>query len=173
MISQPGTLIRSLAVVAVIATGASGCASNKPAEQVPKPRKADYRPVYQPAKRTPSIGERAAAVAMQQVGAPYRYGGHTPRGFDCSGLVHYSYANAGLAVPRTTSGLWSSLAPIEGRQMRVGDLLFFNIEGKMSHVGLYLGDGRFVHAPSSGKVVSVESLDNGYYQKAFIRAGRP
>jgi cell wall-associated NlpC family hydrolase len=57
--------------------------------------------------------------------------------------------------------------------MRVGDLLFFNIEGKMSHVGLYLGDGRFVHAPSSGRVVSVESLDNGFYQEAFIRAGRP
>jgi cell wall-associated NlpC family hydrolase len=57
--------------------------------------------------------------------------------------------------------------------MRAGDLLFFSIAGKMSHVGLYLGGGRFVHAPSSGKVVSVETLSSDYYSRAFIRAGRP
>lgn len=57
--------------------------------------------------------------------------------------------------------------------MQPGDLLFFSISGKMSHVGLYLGDGRFVHAPSTGKTVKVESLASAYYQKAFLRAGRP
>jgi cell wall-associated NlpC family hydrolase len=57
--------------------------------------------------------------------------------------------------------------------MRAGDLLFFNIDGKMSHVGMYIGGSRFVHAPSSGKTVSVESLDSEFYQRAFIRAGRP
>ncbi len=57
--------------------------------------------------------------------------------------------------------------------MRVGDLLFFNIAGKMSHVGMYVGNGRFVHAPSTGKVVSVEHLGSEYYSQAFIRAGRP
>ncbi len=57
--------------------------------------------------------------------------------------------------------------------MRAGDLLFFRISGKMSHVGMYLGNGRFVHAPSSGKVVSIERLGSDYYREAFIRAGRP
>jgi len=57
--------------------------------------------------------------------------------------------------------------------MREGDLLFFSISGKMSHVGLYLGDGRFVHAPSTGRTVSIQNLDSRYYNKAFIRAGRP
>ena len=119
------------------------------------------------------VGERAAAVALQQVGVPYRYGGSTPSGFDCSGLVHYSYANAGKSVPRTTAALWNDLTPVQNRNMRVGDLLFFSISGKMSHVGMYLGGGRFVHAPSSGKVVSVESLGSDFYRQAFIRAGRP
>lgn len=112
-------------------------------------------------------------VAMQQVGVPYRYGGSTPTGFDCSGLVHYSYANAGKNIPRTTAGQWANLTPVDHPQIRVGDLLFFNISGKMSHVGLYLGGGRFVHAPSTGRSVSIESLGSDYYRKAFIRAGRP
>ena len=171
MISQHGTLIRLLAATAVIVAGISGCSSNKGAEQAPAARKPVV--VAAPARRPSSVGERAAAVAMQQVGTPYRYGGSTPRGFDCSGLVHYAYSNAGKSIPRTTKSLWSSLAPVDGSRMRVGDLLFFSIEGKMSHVGLYLGKGRFVHAPSSGKVVTVESLESDFYRRAFIRAGRP
>jgi cell wall-associated NlpC family hydrolase len=87
--------------------------------------------------------------------------------------VHYSYASAGVPIPRTTAGLWQALAPVDTRQMRTGDLLFFDIQGKMSHVGLYLGGGRFVHAPSTGRAVTVEHLDNAYYSRALIRAGRP
>ena len=120
-----------------------------------------------------SVGERAALVAAGQVGTPYRYGGSSPSGFDCSGLVHYSYAAAGINVPRTTAGQWAQLRAVADRDLRTGDLLFFNIEGKMSHVGVYLGDGRFVHAPSTGRTVSIESLGSDFYRKAFIRAGRP
>lgn len=119
------------------------------------------------------VGDRAAAIAVNQVGAPYRYGGSNPNGFDCSGLVQYSYARAGVSLPRTTRALWNYAPPVARDRMRAGDLLFFSISGKMSHVGLYLGDGRFVHAPSSGKVVSVENLRSDYYSKAFLRAGRP
>jgi cell wall-associated NlpC family hydrolase len=119
------------------------------------------------------VGHKAASVALGQVGVPYRYGGSSPRGFDCSGLVQYSYASAGISIPRTTSGQWARMSPVSNGDMRTGDLLFFRIDGKMSHVGLYLGDGRFVHAPSSGRTVSIESLDSRYYSKAFIRAGRP
>lgn len=119
-----------------------------------------------------SPGERAALVALDQVGVPYRYGGSSPDGFDCSGLVHYSYSHAGVAVPRTTAQLWSTARTVERRELRAGDLLFFNIEGKMSHVGLYLGDARFVHAPQSGRRVSVASLDSPFYSAALLRAGR-
>lgn len=119
------------------------------------------------------IGDRAASVALRQVGASYRYGGSTPAGFDCSGLVHYAYRQAGLSIPRTSAGQWAELTPVSGRDVRAGDLLFFSIDGKMSHVGLYLGDGRFVHAPSSGRTVEVERLESRFYRKAFLRAGRP
>ncbi len=120
-----------------------------------------------------SVGDRAASIALDQLGTPYRYGGSSPAGFDCSGLVQYSYARAGKSLPRTTGALWNTAAPIESQRMLPGDLLFFRIAGKMSHVGLYLGDGRFIHAPSSGRFVSVESLDSDYYSRAFMRAGRP
>lgn len=119
-----------------------------------------------------SVGERAAAVALDQVGARYRYGGDDPEGFDCSGLVQYAYGQAGLAVPRTTTQLWAASANVERADLRVGDLLFFRIDGKMSHVGVYLGQRRFVHAPQSGRRVSVASLDAPFYRKALLRAGR-
>lgn len=123
--------------------------------------------------RSASLGQAAAQIAIQQVGVPYRYGGETPSGFDCSGLVHFSYARAGRSIPRTTSQLWEGTQSVEQSDIQVGDLLFFSIEGKMSHVGLYLGAGQFVHAPSTGRTVSVQSLSSPYYRKAFLRAGRP
>jgi len=169
MISQPARIIRGILLCIVAISCASGCSSKKTVRPMAQPESVS---AARSASR-PGVGTRAAKVALQQVGTPYRYGGSTPSGFDCSGLVHYSYANAGKNVPRTTGGLWNDLAPINDKDMRVGDLLFFSIAGKMSHVGLYLGDGRFVHAPSSGKVVSIEDLGSDYYRRAFIRAGRP
>lgn len=121
---------------------------------------------------TNSLGEQAAAVALDQVGTRYRYGGDSPRGFDCSGLVHYAYRQAGLNVPRTTGQLWAAASDVDRDDLRTGDLLFFRIDGKMSHVGMYLGERRFVHAPQSGRSVSVASLDAPFYRKALLRAGR-
>jgi cell wall-associated NlpC family hydrolase len=123
--------------------------------------------------RTANVGERAAAIALQQVGIPYRYGGATTSGFDCSGLVQYSYHRAGKNVPRTTGQLWSATSAVQRKKLRAGDLLFFSIDGKMSHVGMYLGGQRFVHAPSSGRTVSVANLNSAFYSSAFIRGGRP
>ena len=119
-----------------------------------------------------SVGKRAAAVALQQVGAAYRYGGATPAGFDCSGLVQYSYREAGKTLPRTTGQLWDAAGTVAYRDLEIGDLLFFRVDGKMSHVGIYVGDERFVHAPSTGKRVSVDSLDAEFYRRALIRGGR-
>ena len=153
MIAQPARRIRCAAVILFAALASAACSSTPATANNP--------------------GATAASIAKGQVGVPYRYGGNTPAGFDCSGLVQYSYAAAGVNIPRTTSGQWATMSPVDRSEMRAGDLLFFEISGKMSHVGLYLGNGRFVHAPSSGKEVSIESLGSGYYRKAFIRAGRP
>jgi len=122
---------------------------------------------------TRTSGEQAAVVAVRQLGVPYVYGGTTVRGFDCSGLVQYAYARAGTGIPRTTADQWRQLTPVSGSSLRVGDLLFFRIEGKISHVGLYIGEQRFVHAPSTGKQVSMARLDSDYYRRAFVRAARP
>jgi cell wall-associated NlpC family hydrolase len=156
MIAQPAPQIRVFALLitmlAMVACGSPG-----------------------PALKSDSVsspGERAALAALEQVGAPYRYGGDSPHGFDCSGLVQYSYGHAGVAVPRTTRQLWSVARTVERGDLRVGDLLFFSIEGKMSHVGMYLGEQRFVHAPQSGRRVSVASLDLPFYRAALLRAGR-
>ncbi|HNP34465.1 MAG TPA: C40 family peptidase [Woeseiaceae bacterium] len=122
---------------------------------------------------TAAVGDRAAAAALQQIGAPYRYGGQTPAGFDCSGLVHYAYLQAGKSVPRTTGQLWQQTDVVRRADIERGDLIFFAINGKMQHVGIYVGDGRFVHAPKSGRNVAMASLDNDFYRHAYLRAGRP
>ncbi len=132
-----------------------------------------YSPPVRARASRPTLGERAASIALQQVGVPYRYGGTSPNGFDCSGLVHYSYSRAGGSVPRTTGQLWDSTTRVDRSDLRPGDLIFFSINGKMQHVGMYIGGNEFVHAPSSGKQVSVASLSTAYYNSAFLRAGRP
>lgn len=158
-------MIRLLCIALCLA----GCAGGAPERHA--------RTVFEPqpstaTAATTSTGARAAAVAYRQVGEPYRYGGSAPGGFDCSGLVHYAYQQVGLRTPRTTAQLWENTRGVERHRLRAGDILFFEIDGKPSHVGLYLGDGRFVHAPSSGKQVSVQTLDADFYQHAFIRGGR-
>lgn len=108
------------------------------------------------------------------VGTPYRYGGNSPKGFDCSGLVQYSYARAGARLPRSTQAQRAHSHPVSQRQLRRGDLLFFNQDGKRaSHVGIYLGNSRFVHAPSRGKSVYVAELDDPYWRRHFNEARRP
>jgi murein DD-endopeptidase len=127
-----------------------------------------------PRKTDTDAGAGAARHALGMQGKPYRYGGNTPRGFDCSGLVQYSYGRVGVHLPRSTEGLWAGSHPVSSREIRPGDLLFFNQEGKRnSHVGLYIGGNRFVHARSSGKHVSTASLSDPYWHQHFTGARRP
>ena len=114
-----------------------------------------------------------AGVALQQLGVPYGYGGASTSRFDCSGLVQYSYRAAAKNLPRTIGQLWSATHTIDRKDMQKGDLLLFSIEGKMSHVGMYLGGECFVHAPSSGRTGSNAKLNFPFYTTAFFRAGRP
>ena len=107
------------------------------------------------------------------VGTPYRYGGAGPQGFDCSGLVYYSYRKAGIAVPRGTGEQYRQSRRVKLSRLQPGDLIFFRISrDRLSHVGIYAGSGRFIHAPSSGKRVAYASLDNPYWEARVIGAGR-
>lgn len=119
------------------------------------------------------FGQEAVQHALDMVGTPYRFGGNTSEGFDCSGLVQYSYARAGVELPRTMEGQWAVSRPVTDTQLRPGDLLFFHQEGKRnSHMGIYIGDDRFVHAPSTGKQVTIASLANRYWRRHFSVARR-
>jgi cell wall-associated NlpC family hydrolase len=115
---------------------------------------------------------RAARTAASLVGSPYRYGGSGPDAFDCSGLVWYAYAQAGVRVPRTSVEQFRATRPVPLAAARPGDLLFFRLRNKVSHVGIYLGNSEFVHAPSHGGSVEVESLGNRYFERHLVRAGR-
>lgn len=173
MLSQPASIVRTLAAGSLTALLLAACAAS-PRMDAP-PRVADWPVRPDPQSRSATtIGERAAVVAVRQLGVPYRYGGNgnSDGGFDCSGLVHYAYKHAGLDIPRTTRTLWQAAQPVGKSDLVVGDLLFFSIEGKISHVGMYIGKRRFVHAPSSGREVTIAELDSDFYQSAFLRGGR-
>lgn len=120
------------------------------------------------------VGDRAADHASRMIGIPYRYGGNSPSaGFDCSGLVQFSYKKAGAILPRTTDALRQASAPIRLSNLRRGDLVFFDQGWKKSgHVGIYLGAGEFVHAPSSGGRVRKDSLQSPYWRKHLSEARR-
>lgn len=170
----PQRLSRVLSVMLLLSVTAAltACGSAPTRTEASGSARVYSPPVQERASRT-TLGERAASIALQQVGVPYRYGGTSPSGFDCSGLVHYSYSRAGGSVPRTTGQLWDSTTGVARADLRPGDLIFFSIDGKMQHVGMYVGGNEFVHAPSSGKQVSVASLSTAYYNRGFLRAGRP
>jgi murein DD-endopeptidase len=136
------------------------------------PAAAVTMPTSSPRSAAADKRSRVASTATGMIGVPYRYGGESPSGFDCSGLVQYSYRAAGMKVPRTSRAQYKAATPIRLTEAVPGDLLFFRYDNKISHVAIYLGDERFVHAPSSGKQVSVASLRDPHYQQHFAQAGR-
>lgn len=133
--------------------------------------------------RAPSGGRRVAEVstrgqevatgALSLLGRPYQYGGGGPDTFDCSGLVHYVHTALGISVPRTTADQFRAARPVEEGARGAGDLLFFRIDDdKVSHVAIYLGDGRFVHAPQTGRPVETRRLDDPWYRSRLVGIGR-
>lgn len=172
MSSLPARFVCRLLIVTGIAVLLGAC-GHEQVRQLPDGGKGTRQSKPVAVAKPRSAGEQAAIVAVRQVGVPYRYGGSTVKGFDCSGLVQYAYSRAGKSIPRTTTDQWRQLSPVADDNLRVGDLLFFRIDGRISHVGLYLGSRRFVHAPASGREVTIAELDSGYYRKAFVRGGRP
>lgn len=121
----------------------------------------------------PETRHRIVLDALGQVGRPYRYGGSTPEGFDCSGLVQYVFAQSGIALPRTTREQHAAGAQIDVDDIEPGDLLFYRFEsGKVDHVAIYLGDGAAIHAPARGRAVIVAAVDLPYWKKHFVDAVR-
>ncbi|WP_455008544.1 C40 family peptidase [Neisseria sicca] len=112
--------------------------------------------------------------SMGLVGTPYRWGGSsTATGFDCSGMIQFVYKNAlGVSLPRTARDMAAASRKIPDNQLKAGDLVFFNTGGssQYSHVGLYIGNGEFIHAPSSGKTIKTEKLSSPYYAKHYLGA---
>jgi cell wall-associated NlpC family hydrolase len=112
-------------------------------------------------------------VAQARIGAPYRYGGAGPDAFDCSGLVSYAHRQLGIAVPRTAAQQFAAASPVRRKDLQPGDLVFFRLSGReVSHVGIYAGGNRFVHAPLTGGTVRMDSLDEEYFRRSFAGAGR-
>lgn len=116
--------------------------------------------------------ESVLEVAVSLLGTPYRRGGSSPKGFDCSGYVFYVMAKHGIVLPRSSSDMFRALDRIEPQALEPGDLVFFTtFRAGPSHVGIYVGDNTFIHAPSAGRTVSFDRLDDaGYWQNRFIGA---
>ncbi|MGE5690602.1 MAG: NlpC/P60 family protein [Pseudomonadota bacterium] len=124
----------------------------------------DGAPPAPPAKYGGVVG-----IAMQYLGVPYRWGGASPSGFDCSGLVMYVYAQVGVSLPHYTGSLWGMGVPVSREDLQPGDLVFFN---GLGHMGIYAGGGSFVHAPHTGDVVKVSSLSDSWYAATYMGARR-
>ena len=144
----------------------------------PTVHRAAAAPARSWAANAPTDPAAANAVLMRAislVGTPYRYGGNTPAGgFDCSGLVNYVYRDMlDLRLPRSSRDLAGWQGPrIDPRRLTAADLVFFGSGGQVSHVGIYVGEGRFLHAPSRGKVVRVDNLANAYWAGRFMQGRR-
>ena len=138
---------------------------------------AQRAPATMPSQPSPavadSVANRAAESALAMLGKPYHRRGNTPAGFDCSGLVQYSYGRVGVTLPRETQAQRLEGRPVRANELRRGDLVFFDQEGKKSsHVGIYIGQGRFVHAPSTGGRVRTDGLEAAYWRSHFVEARR-
>ena len=159
-----------LAVLALLTAACAGTPSPAPPLTLPAADEVSSGPGSSAAS---TKGLIALEEARKMLGVGYRYGGADPRGFDCSGLVHYAYGRAGVSLPRTSREILRSSQLVDPRQRQPGDLVFFSISArKVSHVGIYDGGNRFIHAPSKGKAVGYARLDDDYWSRRLVAVGR-
>jgi cell wall-associated NlpC family hydrolase len=146
--------------------GSSGPDRANPARDLPTPARHSPKRVL----RKPTLGARAATIALKAVGVPYRWGGASPAsGFDCSGLVYWAYGKLGVELPHSSYALYDLGRRVRRSRLRPGDLLFFY---GLDHMGMYIGHGRMVHAPSSGRLVEIVKLRGSNYGSRLVGARR-
>lgn len=172
---RPGAHYRRYALLAPLLLALAGCGGGNIVRDAPRVSHATRHewPVVAPAD--PIKANAVLIRAISLVGTPYKWGGNTPEGgFDCSGLVGYVYRDMlDMRLPRTTSELIKLQGPrIQPGQLAGGDLVFFGSNGKVSHVGIYVGEGRFVHAPSTGGTVRLDRLDGPWWRDHYSGARR-
>jgi len=169
-----GTAHRAL-LAALVACVLSACGRDdvRPGAPPAAPQATrDWAPI---APADPAAANAVLMRAISLVGTPYRYGGNTPEGgFDCSGLVNYVFRDMlDLRLPRTSRELFAWQGPrIRPEQLATGDLVFFGSGGTVTHVGIYVGEGRFVHAPSTGGTVRLDHLDGSYWRNNYSGSRR-
>jgi cell wall-associated NlpC family hydrolase len=162
-------MIRALAIAtASLALAACATVQRQPLSAPPAAPPA----LIVPAPSGPEGGELMVDSAKAMLGQPYRWGGAAPGGFDCSGLVFYAAAGAGLRVPRTAAEQYGFGQPIKRAELRAGDLVFMHLTRKELHVAIALDARKFIHAPSSGGRVRIDSLDSRPYSSGYIGARR-
>lgn len=165
---QQATFLALCLLLIVASLTLQGCAVPQP-YVMPTPTTATVRPPLAPAT---TVGNEVAIRAISLLGAPYEWGGNGPTTFDCSGLVRFIHDQMGIFVPRTAAEQYSAATPVRLRDIEPGDLLFFKIKGRISHVAVYTGEGRFVHAPQTGRPVELRMLDDDFYRPRLAGVGR-
>ncbi|MDH4177653.1 MAG: C40 family peptidase [Thermoleophilia bacterium] len=162
--------VRLLALVTlVVAGGAPGAGTGPepagaagPLATTAAPRPWPLEVPLRPIPRRATLGERAARLAPRWLGAPYRYGGATPVGFDCSGFTRFVYGKLGVALPHNAAAQYGLGRPVALSRLRPGDLVF---SYGLGHVGIYLGAGKMIHAPQSGERVKIVPLAHHYGER--------
>lgn len=157
---------RTLGVIVVLSIVLLGCAINH------KPP--DFSSLSNKQHPTTPAQEGVIQTALSLLGTPYRFGGTTPEGFDCTGFINYVYHHsAGIVLPRESHSLIRSGKPVSATNLQPADLVYFKIERqKPLHAGIYIGNGKFIHAPSSKGKINIQSLGMNYWRDRFITARR-
>jgi cell wall-associated NlpC family hydrolase len=144
-------------------------AAAKQQQSAPAPAPAPSSPSGGSSAPPPATHSSVVSIALQYLGVPYVWGGASPSGFDCSGLTMYAYAKVGVYLPHNAAMQYGMGTPVSRSQLAPGDLVFFS---GLSHVGMYIGGGRFVHAPHTGDVVKISSLSEYWYAATYVGARR-